>query len=167
MIIILNPDGTFDTSFDGDGAKTYEFGGSDEEFYGVALSPNGDMIAAAGYSASDNIDDDATLLLLSQTGEIAQLVPLSDVEHDCFWSVVLDTSNRIYAAGFMVVGGDSHMMVARFTPDGALDPSFGVGGVATVNLIAAGTEEVARGITLQSDGKIVIAGPVEAEAALP
>ena len=167
MVIVLNPDGTFDASFDGDGVKTYDFGGSDEEFYGAALSPNNDLIAAAGYSAGDNIDDDATLLLLSQTGEIVQLVPLSDVENDRFWSVTIDTSNRIYAAGFMVIGGDSHMIVARFNPDGALDPSFGVGGVAAVNLIAAGTEEVARDITLQSDGKIVIAGMVEAEAAMP
>jgi len=167
LVIILNPDGTFDTSFDRDGAKTYEFGGSDEEFYGVALSPNGDMIAAAGYSAGDNIDDDATLLVLSQAGEIAQLVPLSELENDRFWSVALDASNRIYAAGFVVVDGDSHMIVARFTPDGALDPSFGTGGIAEVNLIAAGTEEVARGVTIQSDGKIVIAGTVEAEAVMP
>ena len=167
LVIILNPDGTFDTGFDGDGAKTYEFGGSDEEFYGVALSPNGDMIAAAGYSAGDNIDDDATLLVLSQAGEIAQLVPLSELENDRFWSVAIDASNRIYAAGFVVVDGDSHMIVARFTPDGALDPSFGTGGIAEVNLIAAGTEEGARGVTIQSDGKIVIAGTVEAEAAMP
>ena len=112
-------------------------------------------------------DDDATLLLLSPNGEIAQPVPLAELEDDRFWSVAVDASNLIYAAGFIDAGGDSRMIVARFTPDGVLDPSFGTGGVAGVNLIAAGTGEVARGITLQSDGKIVIAGTVEAAAAMP
>jgi hypothetical protein len=36
-----------------------------------------------------------------------------------------------------------------------------------VNLVAAGTEESARGIAIQADGKIVIAGTVEAEATQP
>jgi hypothetical protein len=46
-----------------------------------------------------------------------------------------------------------------------LDPTFGTGGVATLNVLAAGTAETVRGITLQTDGKILIAGTVEAAAA--
>ncbi len=59
------------------------------------------------------------------------------------------------------------MVVARLTTDGILDPTFGVGGVASINLVTAGTAETARGIAIQSDGKIVIAGALEAAVAQP
>jgi hypothetical protein len=54
------------------------------------------------------------------------------------------------------------MVVARFNTAGTLDLSFGNGGVATLNVLAAGTAETVRGIALQTDGKVVIAGTVEA-----
>ena len=70
--------------------------------------------------------------------------------------------NRAYGAGFVTEGGDSRMVVARFKADGTLDTTFDGDGVATVNVSAgAGTDETARGLVVQSDGKIVIAGVTE------
>lgn len=57
--------------------------------------------------------------------------------------------------------GDNQMVVARFTTEGNLDTTFGTGGIAKINVATAGTEEAARGIAIQSDGKIVIGGPIE------
>ena len=109
-------------------------------------------------------DEDATLLVLPLAGggEVARVVPLSVGADDRFWSVVFDAQDRIYAAGFATVNGDSRMVVARFNTAGTLDASFGNGGIATLNVLAAGTAETVRGIVLQTDGKIVIAGTVEA-----
>jgi uncharacterized delta-60 repeat protein len=98
---------------------------------------------------------------------VAQVVPLSATGDNRFWSVAFDASDRIYAAGHVTVEGDNVMVVVRLTPDGVVDSTFGVNGIAAVNLVSAGTEETARGITIQSDGKIVIAGTVEAAAAQP
>lgn len=53
------------------------------------------------------------------------------------------------------------MVVVRFNSDGTRDPSFGAGGVASHNVIARGTLEEARGVVVQSDGKVVIAGVAE------
>ena len=54
------------------------------------------------------------------------------------------------------------MASARLSPTGSLDTSFGQGGIATVKLAMGGkTAEFARGVVVQSGGKIVIAGPVE------
>jgi hypothetical protein len=53
------------------------------------------------------------------------------------------------------------MIVARFNTDGTRDTSFGTNGVASINVVAAGTDEAARGVVIQSDGKVVIAGAVE------
>jgi uncharacterized delta-60 repeat protein len=48
-------------------------------------------------------------------------------------------------------------VVARYLPDGNLDPSFGTGG-KVVTLIGDGS--VAQAVTVQPDGKIVVAGEV-------
>lgn len=54
------------------------------------------------------------------------------------------------------------MALARLGPTGSLDTSFGQGGIATVNVAVGGkTAEFARGVVVQSGGKVVIAGPVE------
>ncbi|WP_309571369.1 hypothetical protein, partial [Deinococcus sp.] len=46
--------------------------------------------------------------------------------------------------------------IARFTRDGALDPTFGTGGKVVVDF--AGAPDIARAVAVQADGKIVVAG---------
>jgi uncharacterized delta-60 repeat protein len=61
--------------------------------------------------------------------------------------------------GRIVVGGFTDELVsafARYLPNGAPDPSFGVNGKATFNVPA--TREIIRDIALQADGKIVAVG---------
>ena len=61
----------------------------------------------------------------------------------------------------VAVGGTSqsqsvfHTLVSRYTSGGALDPSFGSGGTVTTDFPG---EKDARAVTIQTDGKIVIAG---------
>jgi uncharacterized delta-60 repeat protein len=165
LVVLLTAEGALDLSFNGTGWRAYDFGGSDEQFFGVARAPSGNWVAAVGYTSNGGEgDEDATLLVLLLAGgtEVAQAVPLAVGADDRFWGVAFDAQERIYAAGFTTVNGDSRMVVARFTTAGALDASFGTGGVATLNVQAAGTAETARGIVVQTDGKVVIAGTVEA-----
>jgi uncharacterized delta-60 repeat protein len=165
LVVLLTANGAVDLSFNGTGWRSYDFGGSDEQFFGAARAPSGNWVAAVGYTSNGGEgDEDATLLILPLAGgaEVAQVVPLAVGADDRFWSVVFDAQERVYAAGFATVDGDSRMVVARFTTAGALDASFGNGGIVTLNVQEAGTAETARGIVLQADGKIVIAGTVEA-----
>jgi uncharacterized delta-60 repeat protein len=63
--------------------------------------------------------------------------------------------------GRIVVGGDAgttankDMLVARLLDSGALDPTFGAGGIVTVDVFPA---DGVRSVALQADGKIVAAG---------
>ena len=165
MTVMLTRDGQLDTSYYQDGYKLHAFGRADEAFFGAAVSPAGDRVAAAGYIAGGTDDDDALLYLKpigSGTGnEFVQAVPTSESSHDRFWAVTFDTAGKVYAAGFVNENGDSRMIVARFNADGSRDTSFGTNGVASHNVVAAGTVEAARGIVVQSDGKVVIAGVAE------
>jgi uncharacterized delta-60 repeat protein len=74
------------------------------------------------------------------------------------------TSAAMQADGKLVVVGDVYfnasaydVLVLRYMPDGSIDPSFGTGGLTTVDL---GTKEydVATSVAIQPDGKIVVAG---------
>ena len=66
-------------------------------------------------------------------------------------AIVLQPDGRIVAAAD--VSGD--FAVVRYLPDGSLDPSFGTGGVAAIDL---GGFDAADAVALQPDGRIVAAG---------
>jgi uncharacterized delta-60 repeat protein len=170
MAVIYQANGTLDPAFDTDGYKLYDFGRPDEAFFGVALAPGGNLALATGYRAGAAggmmEDDDSVLMLLPVGGtggtEIVKAVPLSDTESDRFFGAAFDAQGKAYGAGFLRAGNDSQMVVARYLPDGTPDPTFGTAGVAKVNVtVAGGTEESARAVAVQSDGKVVIAGTVE------
>jgi uncharacterized delta-60 repeat protein len=170
MAVVLQPNGALDATFDNDGYKLFSFGRPEDAFFGAAVSPDGKWALGTGYRAGMvagmTEDDDATLLLLPLVAgggaELAAAVPVSDTSHDRFWAAAFDASNRAYGAGFVSEGGDSRMVVARFSTAGARDAAFGMNGVATVNVsVGPGVEEAARGIVVQSDGKIVLAGVFE------
>ena len=98
--------------------------------------------------------------------DMVQTVSVSASEHDRFLGAAFDRTNRLYAAGFVAAGADQQMAVTRFNADGTLDAGYGTAGTATVNVAEGGKAvELARGVVVQGDGKVVIAGPVEHDAA--
>ncbi len=132
--------------------------------YGLLLISS--TLAVSGCSGEDSPATSNTSTPVTLSSEILP-VPLSVTEADRFFAITSTTGNQYYAAGFTTVNDDSHMAVARFGSTGGLDASFGSNGLATVN-VAAGADkkaELARSVVVQSDGKIVIAGPMEHDTA--
>src|SRR5262249_49673409 len=74
---------------------------------------------------------------------------------------------QIVVAGtiFDVASGHDEFAVERYTTDGAPDPGFGAGGIATADL--GGVTDSANGLGLQPDGKIVEFGNTYAGLANP
>ena len=99
---------------------------------------------------------------------------ISATGHDRFFGVAYDEAGNIFAVGQTSDGvtpaDDSSIVLAKFTPDGVLDTTFGGGkGYVVQNLTEGGQSvEQARGIVIQKNGpnagKIVIAGEAEHEA---
>lgn len=168
LVALAKADGTLDTSFDGDGVRTFAFGRNDEGFFASAIGPGAMTLAAAGYRVgvanNDTENDDAVLALIPlSTGapaEFAQAVPLSTTTHDRFFGVAWD-GMQVVASGFVREGGDTKFAVARFNSDGSRDSTFGADGVVAVNVAQGGTEEVARWVKVLSDGSVLLVGPVE------
>lgn len=91
--------------------------------------------------------------------------PQSATGHDRFITVAEGPDGSIYASGFTSEGTDRMFSVTRFDPDGTPDASFGTAGTAAINVQVGGTDaEVARGLIVEEDGKVVLSGPVEHEA---
>jgi uncharacterized delta-60 repeat protein len=71
-------------------------------------------------------------------------------------AMAIAPEGAIYLAGY---GSDSEgnwaTVLARFSPSGRLDPTFGTGGVRRIQLAAPGGFSVLEEIVLQPDGKIV------------
>jgi len=81
---------------------------------------------------------------------------------DRAWSALIQSDGAIVVAGHASLssplGPDNDFAVARFTPQGQIDASFGDGGKVTTNI--AGRTDLAVAAALQPDGKIVLAGRV-------
>jgi len=87
-------------------------------------------------------------------------------EADRFVAVASGEDGASYAAGFLTTAGDQSMAVARFDENGDLDTDFADKGFASVNVAVGGqAAERATGIAVQSDGSVVLAGPVEHDPA--
>jgi uncharacterized delta-60 repeat protein len=94
------------------------------------------------------------------------IVPISPTGTDAFFGVAFDPAGNFYAVGHTAPSvastADRSIVLARFLPNGVLDESFGKGGVAITNVVEGGANgETARGIVIQSTGKIVVSGTVE------
>jgi uncharacterized delta-60 repeat protein len=112
------------------------------------------------------------------------MVALSATSGDRFLGSTSGPGGTTFAVGFTTSPGspDQSFAVAKLRSDGSKDLEFGVNGVASINLRAApfaqppanadgsfpatptGTQEVARGVLVQSDGKIVVTGQAETPA---
>lgn len=84
---------------------------------------------------------------------------------DRLYGVTFDPEGNIYAVGHIADSDDATadyaILIAKFTPDGELDDSFGTDGTVTLNAAVGGTNrETARGIVFQED-HIVICGEAE------
>jgi uncharacterized delta-60 repeat protein len=75
------------------------------------------------------------------------------------YAVAVQEDGRIVAAGTAEQSNQA-VALARYLPNGSLDPSFGEGGRATLDTGDTGAHEWAYAVAIQSDGGIVVAGRI-------
>ncbi|MCI0390616.1 MAG: hypothetical protein MOB07_17865 [Acidobacteria bacterium] len=73
---------------------------------------------------------------------------------DAALSVAVQGDGKIVTAGQAFTGTGGGFALARYNIDGSLDTSFGVGGKVTTDF--AGSNDQARSVAVQQDGKIRI-----------
>jgi uncharacterized delta-60 repeat protein/uncharacterized repeat protein (TIGR01451 family) len=74
---------------------------------------------------------------------------------DVAWGIAIDTTGRIIAVGQAAASDSADFAVVRYLPNGNLDTSFGSSGKVTVDF---GFQDVARGVALDAQGRIIVVG---------
>ena len=150
------PDAGLDPSF-GDGGKvaTPDL----ETALGLAVQPDGKIVASSD-NALARYDADGTL---DDTFGVGGIVATGIDADSCFPSdandLVLQPDGSIVVVGLVSgTGGfiDKDVAMQRYDAAGNLDLGFGDQGTVTTDL--SGSRDCAYGVTLQPDGKIVVAG---------
>jgi len=147
-----NADGTLDTNFSDDGIQTTDFGGGDDAAFGVAIQPDGKIVAvgrAGGDFALARVNTDGTLdTNFSDDGKQTTDFGGSDYAR----ALAIQTDGKVVLAG----DAQGAFAVARFNSDGTLDTTFSDDGKRTTDF--GGDYDAASDVGIQADGKIVAVG---------
>jgi uncharacterized delta-60 repeat protein len=164
----LDPDGSLDTSFGGDGRVTTSVGPGGESAQAVTIQPDGKMVVAGEswtLSGFDGIDvvryetDGQVDLEFGNNGvATVELTEGIDGGGDMARAVAIQPDGKIVVSGD--AGGDaeytSSFGLARFDADGTPDATFHGDGKVVTNFTR--WDDSASDLTIQADGRIVAAG---------
>lgn len=161
--------GKLDPSFSGDGREVTHVGGeiSKDEADSVAIDSAGRIIAA-GSSKIGGQTPDFTLVRYRANGTLDPSFSGDGVARTSFGatgdlvhSVAIDSAGRIVAAGWAFATGPGYRgAVARYRPDGSLDPTFSGDGKTILGSSGAGNELKLYGVAIDGLNRTVAAGYV-------
>ncbi len=144
-----------------DGIVTTDIALSADNVFGMTMQPDGKVLVV-GQSGSGSSSDFA-LLRYHANGSLDTSfgtggVVVTDISGtaDVGFDVTVQPDGKILVSGQTFNGTDNDFAVMRYNSDGSLDAAFGSGGIVTTDF--AGLNDVGKGITLQSDGKILVTG---------
>ncbi len=160
LVLRYTTNGSLDTGFGTNGMVTYNSGNDD---YGrtVAIQSDGKIVVAG--STDNGANDDVLVLRYNSGGSLDTAFGTNGV-------VTYDSGNDDYGRataiqsnGKIIVAGETdpglwtpiNLLVLRHNANGSLDTGFGTNGVVTYD---SGDDDYGRATTIQSDGKIVVAG---------
>jgi uncharacterized delta-60 repeat protein len=158
-LVRLNADGSLDPGF-GDGGKVItDFGYGVDVAYALALEPDGRIVVAG--TATNGTDQDFALARYHSDGTLdagfgrgGKVRTDFFNEDDLISSLTIQSDGRIVVAGYALKATASDFAIARYTDDGSLDNSFNVNGKLTMDING---NDIARAVSLQPDGRIVVA----------
>jgi uncharacterized delta-60 repeat protein len=161
FVVRFLPDGSLDTTFGSNGIAS----GPGGYALGIALQPDGHIVLAG-----NDVGDRFVLARFDPAGALdpgfgTNGVVRTRIGHGSSEgrSVVVQPDGKIVAAGTTGTGIPeppySVMALARYLPDGSLDPAFGSGG--TVTAAIGSTSASASSLALQANGRLIAAGTID------
>jgi uncharacterized delta-60 repeat protein len=163
-LVRYNVDGSLDSTFSGDGIATTAFGGffaSQDYGDSVALQADGKIvvagsskiglfkIAVARYNSDGSLDTS-----FSGDGRLITVIGSADNRGN---AVAIQADGKIVVAGSSHIGGSysTDIVLVRYNADGSRDTTFSGDGKANVATVSA---DAGVALSIQADGKIVVAG---------
>ncbi len=157
--------GVIDTSFSNDGLAFLNIINSNDASGDLAIQDNGKIIAAGSCDISTanpcyivaRFKGDGSLDTTFASNGVVKTPFTGD--HTYVSAVTLQTDGKIVLAGTSGNEGNSKITVVRYTADGLLDSTFGSNGIVTT-AVFPDTHNWGGDLTIQPDGKILVAGTV-------
>jgi uncharacterized delta-60 repeat protein len=154
--------GVLDPTFGSGGTVTTPIGSGSSAAHALAAQPDGKILA--GGETSVGSEGEFALARYNPDGSLdtsfgtsGKVTTAIGSLYDRIHAVALQADGKIVAAGGSEDPPNYDFAVARYNPNGSLDPSFGTDGkVATPIAVSGGGEAYA--IAVQTDGKIVVGG---------
>lgn len=148
-----------DPDFGQDGFVINDLSGRDDELYDMALQADG-KIVVVGYMSvvrNDVVVQRYTIdgILDSDFADNGTFI-FDGGDHEIAYAVEIQSDGKIIVVGYIRefnAGGDNILLI-RLNSDGTLDGTFGTSGIVTTDI----DRDDGYAVTLQNDGKIVIAG---------
>lgn len=160
--VLFAQPGTLDASFGTGGIVTTNINGHFDEAFGIALQPDG-KILAAGYAHNGSDEDFAVVRYLPNgtpdnsfgtNGHV--VVPIGNGSDEAM-AVLVQPDGKIVLAGYAYSGTtNSDYAVLRLLANGTIDSSFGTNGMVMTDFSYG--PDYAFTAALQADGKILVAG---------
>jgi uncharacterized delta-60 repeat protein len=162
--------GTLDAGFGSGGFATVDFSSRSDTAAAIAVTPAGNLVAA-GTSALGGSSDFALAELDPSTGAPVTTFGSGGLVRTSFGDATpmpaeaLDVA--VLAGGKLIACGDAFhgpmvrehdAALARYLPDGTLDPAFGDAGRKLTDVGVRGGDDIATSLIVQPNGKIVTAG---------
>ena len=173
-LLVRGPAGALDTTFGAAGKVLADVGATGIAVQAMVMQPDG-RVLIGGQS-----DNDFAAVRLGMNGALdstygANGVVTIDLKSasgvastDTATGIALTPSGQAVLGGYRANGGENTYGVVRLTSGGAPDPTFDGDGYATPSFVLAGAlSEVAFGVGVQADGRILLAGSVMRGAAVP
>jgi uncharacterized delta-60 repeat protein len=171
VLVRYNTNGTLDLTFGnaGTGMVFADTVPSSNVFANaVAVQTPGDKIVVAGHAFVDFAADTSDIILLRYnadgtldtgfgTGGTGAVVTNLGAFDNAF-SVALQPTGEIVVSGNTGSGSTISAAVLRFTAVGALDTTFGTGGIVTASPTGPSTAASANAVLVQPDRSIVVVG---------
>ena len=161
VVARFNADGSNDTGFGSSGVTVHQFTTAADEGNDVAILSSGRIVVAgtggtpgshdsrlAGFTTAGALD--------SSFGSSGSVVVDAGSKQSVGRASALQSDGKLVVAGYDIptptATSVKSTLVARYNTNGSLDTSFGTNGFVELG------PDVANGVAIQSDGKIVVAG---------
>lgn len=160
----LNSDGSLDNSFGTNGKVIFNIGYGNDFAEGVVIQDDG-KIVLGGHKWISNFElkYDLAAVRLNEDGSFdttygdngvttARIVDGSNYSDN----MLIQADGKVIIVGHTILDGEYNLAMVRFETNGDLDSTFGTDGM--VNTDFEGGEDYGKGVALQPDNKIVLAG---------
>ena len=154
--------GVPDSTFNADGIVTIDFGRAADEAWAAGLQPDGRIVLAG---TTTHTHENAMLIRCNSDGTLDSTFDHDGFVTTPFWAsssfrdVLIQPDGKILVSGYTgfyaQVQYNSGLLLARYDSNGKLDKTFGSMGSLTTSIKE---NNEGRGLALQTDGKIVVAG---------